>query len=205
MGRVMLTALQALEAAKAHGAVLQLDDDGRPRLLNAHSLPLTILDALKANRQEVIDLLAKSPPDAPILAAPAAVLLPDPPQGTPTVWVAGVRVILAMQPPPHVSAHKWGDVKRAAERLVTEGWCATAAALGWPPQALFGCDQLAPHARFDLQGFAWLLLPSDRVHSIDADGCQIITRAGAGQRFYRSPHQEAACVLPWSPYFEATA
>jgi hypothetical protein len=56
--------------------------------------------------------------------------------------------------------------------------------LGWQAEDVFGLHPLAPAARNDRKGIAWLL---DRGHivAIDAPGADIVTVGRAKQRFYR--------------------
>jgi hypothetical protein len=64
-------------------------------------------------------------------------------------------------------------------------WAAEAHRLGWTAEDVFGLHPLAPAARHDCKGIAWLL-ERGRVVAIDSAGADIVTDGGAKQRFYRT-------------------
>jgi hypothetical protein len=74
-------------------------------------------------------------------------------------------------------------------------FCAVAAALGWGPHDLFGCDRDRPFARIDYAGLLWLL-SGDRLVALTARTATIETRTGARQTYRRKPN-EAGRVLAW--------
>lgn len=203
----MLSASQALTAARSMGALFSLDATGRPHILGAHTLPPDLMATLKAQRDQVIKLLASeageiAPPMHGVsVGMPARSTKGTALTGAPPEWIDGVTSMLASPPPATVSTPRWHEVQAASRRLIAEGWANSAAALGWPMAAMFGADQYAPCIRLDLQGVAWLLRPNDRVLALDGGSLALKTVTGASQRIYRHQGQEVAAVLPWSVGF----
>jgi hypothetical protein len=215
----MLTPTQAMEAARLHGASFSLDPEGKPHVAGAHSLPLDLMAALKGNRDEIIAILAAQAGLStasvlrtlePAAYKPELAAIP----GTPADWIEGAQKILGMPCPVLVTTRSWRNLQHATRRLFERrvgenhqevSWVLRAAEMGWPATALFGADQLAPDARPDMMGFAWLALPTDQIITLDDATLTLRTTAGATQRFYRSKYQENAAVLPWSPGFGSRA
>ena len=69
--------------------------------------------------------------------------------------------------------------------IFADVWARKAQALGWSAEDVFGLHPVAPAARNDEKGLAWLLANGSRVVAIDADGADIVTTQGATQRYYR--------------------
>jgi hypothetical protein len=80
-------------------------------------------------------------------------------------------------------------------RFLDRGFAARAAALGWGPHDLFGCDRDRPVARIDQAGLLWLLR-GHRLVALTADTAVIETPTGARQT-YRCRPSEPGCVLAW--------
>ena len=81
-------------------------------------------------------------------------------------------------------------------RLFLDGpFCAVAAALGWGPHDLFGCDLERPFARIDLAGMLWLL-NGGRLIALSEHTATIETPTGARQT-YRRKAGESDRVLAW--------
>jgi hypothetical protein len=81
-------------------------------------------------------------------------------------------------------------------RFLDGGWAGRAAALGWTPLDLFGCDRNKPFARLDRQGLLWLLNGCKLIALSEATAV-IETPTGARLTFYR--HRVASgAVLAWS-------
>jgi hypothetical protein len=80
-------------------------------------------------------------------------------------------------------------------RFLDGPFCAVAAALGWGPLDLFGCDRDRPFARIDQAGLLWLL-NGDRLVALSENTATIETCTGARQTFGRKP-TEPGRVLVW--------
>ena len=79
--------------------------------------------------------------------------------------------------------------------LFLDRWADYAAALGWTPYDLFGCDRDRPFSRMDRAGLLWLL-NGDRLVMLAEDAATIETRTGARQTWRRKP-REPGRVLVW--------
>jgi hypothetical protein len=76
------------------------------------------------------------------------------------------------------------------------GWAAKAAALGWGPLELFGCDRNRPFARVNRQGLLWLL-NGRRLIALTAETGIIETATGGRLTYRRVPNQDGQ-VLAWA-------
>jgi hypothetical protein len=81
-------------------------------------------------------------------------------------------------------------------RYLDDGWAERAAALGWRPLDLFGCDRERPLVRHDHAGLLWLL-HGRRLLALTADAAVIETATGARQTYYRRPAAARDVVLAW--------
>lgn len=79
---------------------------------------------------------------------------------------------------------RWQSVVDGA-LVFADQWAGKAHSLGWTVDELFGLDPVAPAARLDHRGLAFLLGNGSRVVAIDRDGADIITGQGSRQRYYR--------------------
>jgi hypothetical protein len=102
---------------------------------------------------------------------------------TPTRWAKGYAALCAMSPSSGFSPERWRRVIDAVG-IFLDRWGAEAIRCGWSDLDAFGCDRDAPAARFDCMGLA-LLLDRCEIVSIDENGADLLTAAGARQRFRR--------------------
>jgi hypothetical protein len=65
-------------------------------------------------------------------------------------------------------------------------FCAVAAALGWTPYDLFGCDRDRPFARIDQMGLQWLL-NGNRLVALTENTATIQMSASVRQTYRRRP------------------
>ena len=125
-------------------------------------------------------------------AARAAIIEDD--GGVPRAWAEGFARLDPDRPPSGVPPHRWqrfvDDVGVFLDR-----WAAYAAALGWGPHDLFGCDRDRPFARIDQAGLLWLL-NGDRLLALTENTAAIETGTGARQTYRRKPF-EPELVLAW--------
>ena len=80
-------------------------------------------------------------------------------------------------------------------RFLDSPFCAVAAALGWGPLDLFGCDRERPFARIGQAGLLWLL-NGDRLLALTENTATIAIKTGA-QQTYRCKPSEPGRVLAW--------
>jgi hypothetical protein len=146
---------------------------------------------------------APPPPPAPADTAPAtggeaeaeraAIVEHD--GSIPHTWAEGFARLDPDRPPGDVPLRRWQRFVDDAGRFLDSPFCAVAAALGWTPCDLFGCDRNRPFARIDQAGLLWLL-NGDRLVMLAEDAATIETRTGARQTWRRKP-SEPGRVLVW--------
>lgn len=83
------------------------------------------------------------------------------------------------------SEKQWESIRTGAEAFAHQ-WAAQAYGLGWSEDELFGLHPIAPAARVERRGLAFLLHAGDRVVALDGCGADIVTASGARQRCYRN-------------------
>jgi hypothetical protein len=99
-------------------------------------------------------------------------------------------------PPGDVPVERWRTLIVDIGRFFDGGWGEKAAALGWEPIDLFGCDRDRPYARrIDQAGLLWLL-NGNRLVALSENTATIETRTGARQTWRRKP-SEPGRVLAW--------
>jgi hypothetical protein len=100
----------------------------------------------------------------------------------PRTWAGTFARLLCGAPPSGFGPSRWGSVTLGASTFA-EQWAAQAFRLGWSAEEVFGLDEIAPAARYDCMGVAWLL--SERhVVALDGKGADIETARGVRQRCY---------------------
>ena len=113
----------------------------------------------------------------------------------PRQWGEGFARLDPDRSPADVPSRRWLRLVTDVALFLDSAFCATAAALGWGPLDLFGCDRDRPFARIDQAGLLWLL-NGDRLLAVSEDAVVIETRAGARRVFRRKPNA-AGRVLVW--------
>ena len=98
------------------------------------------------------------------------------------------------RPPGDVPPRRWTQFVDDVG-LFLERWAAYAAAMGWGPYDLFGCDRDRPFARIDQSGLLWLL-NGDKLVALSEDAAGIETRNGTRLTYRRKPG-EVGSVLAW--------
>jgi len=114
--------------------------------------------------------------------------------GIPRAWAEGFARLDPDRPPGDVPLGRWQRFVDDVGRFL-DLWAAHAAALGWGPHDLFGCDRDRPLARIDLAGLLWLL-NGDKLVALTENTAIIERRAGARQTYRRKPN-EPARMLVW--------
>jgi hypothetical protein len=116
----------------------------------------------------------------------------------PRAWAEGFARLHPDRPPADVPAKRWLQFIDDIGRFLDGPFCAVAAALGWGPYDLFGCDRDRRFARIGRAGLLWLL-NDDRLIALTENTATFETRTGARQIFRRQPIEPAHVVLPWEP------
>jgi hypothetical protein len=104
--------------------------------------------------------------------------------GVPRSWAEPFARLLCSDPPGDFDPVRWRRVVDAG-LIFADKWAADAYRLGWTADDVFGLHPVAPAARHDCKGIAWLL-DRGRVVAIDVAGADIVTAQGSKQRFYRN-------------------
>jgi len=111
-------------------------------------------------------------------------------------WAEGFARLDPDHPPGDVLPKRWLTFVNDVGRFLDSDFCGTAAALGWGPLNLFGCDRERPFARIDHAGLLWLL-NGDRLVDLDRHRAVIEKSTGALQGFRRRPVAVGEVVLAW--------
>jgi hypothetical protein len=110
-------------------------------------------------------------------------------------WAEGFARLHPDRPPGDVSRKRWLTFLDDIGRFLDSPFCAVAAALGWGPHDLFGCDGDRPFARIDHAGLLWLL-NGDKLIALAENAATIERRTGARQTYRRKPCGPSR-VLAW--------
>jgi hypothetical protein len=110
-------------------------------------------------------------------------------------WAEGLARLHPDRPPGDVPTKRWLRFVDDVGLFLDGPFCATAAALGWGPLDLFGCDRDRPFARLDQAGLLWLLNGS-RFVALSENTATIKRPAGALQTYRRKPNGPGQ-ALPW--------
>jgi hypothetical protein len=109
--------------------------------------------------------------------------------GAPRPWAEGLARFDPARPPGDVPLRRWLRFIDDCGMFLDGGWAAKAAALGWGPLDLFGCDRNTPFARVDRQGLLWLLSGRRLVALTDESGI-METPTGGRLTYRRAPNQD---------------
>jgi hypothetical protein len=99
-------------------------------------------------------------------------------------------------PPCNVPVRRWVQFIDDCGRFLDGGWAARAAALGWGPLDLFGCDRERPFVRVDHLGLLWVLNGGTLV-VLHRDRAILETERGVRQCYRRRPVEVGRVVLAW--------
>lgn len=115
--------------------------------------------------------------------------------GVPAGWTEGFACLNLAQPPCDVPPHRWVRFIDDAGRFLDGGWAERAAALGWGPLEVFGCNRWAPFARIDQAGLVWLLNGRPLIAMTEA--AAVIACAAGVHQTYRRVAGQPGRVLAW--------
>jgi len=116
--------------------------------------------------------------------------------GAPRAWAEGFARLDPNDPPGDVPAQRWLRFIDDCGRFLDGGSADKAAALGWGPLDLFGCDRERPFARIDHLGLLWLL-DGGTVVELHRDHAIIETLGSAPQTYRRRPVEVGRVILAW--------
>lgn len=113
----------------------------------------------------------------------------------PRAWAEGFARLDGFRPPADVPIWRWQIFVDDCGRFLDSGWAKQAAALGWGPFDLFGCDRDRPFARIDSAGLLWIL-NGDRLVAF-TETSATIERRTVKQQIWRRKPSEPGDVLAW--------
>jgi hypothetical protein len=116
--------------------------------------------------------------------------------GAPRDWAEALARLDPNKPPGDVPPRRWMRFIDDCGRFLDGGGADKAAALGWGPLDLFGCDRERPFARVDHLGLLWLL-NGGTVVELHRDRAMIERQGGARQCYRRRPVEVGRVVLAW--------
>jgi len=114
----------------------------------------------------------------------------------PRAWAEALARLDPNNPPGDVPARRWLRFIDDCGRFLDGGGVERAAAFGWGPLDLFGCDRERPFARVEHMGLLWLLNGGSIVE-LHKDHAVIETVGGARQTYRRRPVEVGRVVLAW--------
>jgi hypothetical protein len=114
----------------------------------------------------------------------------------PRAWAEGFVRLYPDRPPGEVPARRWLRFVDDVGLFLDSPFCARAAALGWGPYDLFGCDRDRPFARIDYLGLLWLL-DGGRIIALTANTAIIKTSNGSIRTYRRRTRNEPSRLLAW--------
>jgi hypothetical protein len=212
MGNRSMTALAVgtLEAIRAAGGEVRLVAGQRLKIVAPVPLPDELIERARAAKPALLALLSQEhvglavEPAAAWPTEPAAALADADERaeiieydgGAPREWAEARARLDPARPPADVPQLRWLQFIDDCGRFLDDGWAARAAALGWEPLELFGCDRKRPLARHDHAGLLWLL-HGRCLLALTADAAIIETATGARQTYYRQPAGPRDVVLAW--------
>jgi hypothetical protein len=110
-------------------------------------------------------------------------------------WAEGYARLDPDRPLGDVPPQRWAAFIENVRLFLDGSFCAVAAALGWGPLDLFGCDRDRPFARIDQAGLLWLL-NGHRLVALTENTATVETRTGARQT-WRRRSSEPGRILAW--------
>jgi hypothetical protein len=113
----------------------------------------------------------------------------------PREWAEGFAQLDPDRPPRDAPLKRWQRFVDDVGLFLDSPFCAVAAALGWGPHDLFGCDRDRPFARLDQAGLLWLLNGAKLV-MLTEDAATIELATGVRQ-VWRCRPTEPGRVLAW--------
>ena len=116
--------------------------------------------------------------------------------GVPRAWAEGFARLDPNCPPGAVAPEQWRQYIDDCGRFLDDGWAGKAAAFGWGPLDLFGCNREHPFPRIDRVGLLWLL-NGNRLLALSEITAAIETPVGVRWMVRRSSDGPDHLVLPW--------
>ncbi|MGE5269138.1 MAG: hypothetical protein ACM3JG_05640 [Thiohalocapsa sp.] len=113
----------------------------------------------------------------------------------PREWAEGFARLDPDRPPGDVPLRRWRQFIDDVGLFLDGPFCVVAAALGWGPFDLFGCDRNHPFARIDRAGLLWLVNGA-RLVALTETSATMAFDTGAHQT-WRRKQNDTWRVLAW--------
>jgi hypothetical protein len=190
-----------LAEIRAAGGAVEVVQPGRLRLLAPRPLSPELMERVRANKPDIIHTLLNLQEhvkqvtlDPATFAERAAIIEAN---GIPRAWAEGFAQLDQGQPPDNVPERRWRLFIEDCGRFLDGGLAKQAAALGWGPLHLFGCDRDSPLMRIDHAGLLWLI-EGRKLVAMTGDTAVIECEDGNRLTFYRRPAAVGQVVLAWN-------
>jgi hypothetical protein len=181
------------QIASAAGREIRFCTLTPPKVPKAPKATSTIsLGSSGAGRSEIqrLEAAADTPPDAEEESS----AIVEYAGGAPRAWPEALASLDPNKPPQHVPPHRWRRFIDDCGRFLDSGWADRAAAFGWEPLDLFGCNPKRHHI-FPL-GLLWEV-NGGRLIALHRDGAIIEIKGGGRQSYRRQPVEVGRVVLAW--------
>jgi hypothetical protein len=113
----------------------------------------------------------------------------------PRAWTEGFARLDPGNPPGGLPAKRWLRFIDDCGRFLDGGWADKAAAFGWGPLDLFGCDRKRPYY-VPHRGLLWEV-NGGTIVALHRDGAVIEIAGGARQCYRRRPIEVSRVALAW--------
>jgi hypothetical protein len=193
-------AVDTLAAVRASGGDVRIVGPERLKVVAPSPLPHELVDRVRAAKPELLELLSGSANPLPTgtwddaKEERAAIIEYE--GGAPRAWAEALARLDRNKPPCDVPPRRWLCFIDDCGRFLDAGWAERAAAFGWGPLDLFGCDRERPFARVDHLGLLWLV-NGGRIIELQRDMAIVETERGAAQTYRRRPVEIGRVVLAW--------
>jgi hypothetical protein len=188
-----VTPAEIVTALERHGTRIAVEGERVRLVFNGNAPPDNLVQAArgaKAALQAMIRPTVASGVDTDGRAA--AISFGN---SAPREWAEALARLDPAQPPADIPNGRWRRFIDDCEVFLDTGWAGRAAALGWVPLELFGCDGAKPFARVSRQGLLWLL-NGRLLLALTGDIAAIANSNGGRLTYYRRP-PEPGQFLVW--------
>jgi hypothetical protein len=192
----MNAAADMLAAVRRMGGDVMLASPGRLKVIAPTPLPDELIQQLRAVKPDLFTLLAPTtqPVDPWTDAEEERAAIVEYDGGAPRDWAEALARLNADKPPRHVPPKRWLRFIDDCGRFLDGGWADKAAAFGWGPLDLFGCDRKRYYASprgllWDVNGGTVVAL-SHNLAIIEIEG-------GTRRAYKREPVEVGRVILAW--------
>jgi hypothetical protein len=194
-------AADILAAVRSIGGDVKLVGSGRLKVVAPAPLSDDLIEQLRAVNPDLVLLLTprthtEHPFESWTDAEEERAAIVEYEAGAPRAWAEAFARLDPSVPPAGVPPRCWLQFIHDCGRFLDSGWAGQAAALGWGPLDLFGCDRERPFAGVDHSGLLWLL-NGRKLVALTANAAVIETLTGGHQTYRRSAAEVGRVVLAW--------